>query len=94
VHGTDYEREMKKPAATPQDVYDNAIKPHLLLNDPSRVTYAVAWNSSNAPSTVTNNAEVPRINTVSVTVTYTWIPEWYLSGPITFTSTSTVPMSY
>lgn len=33
-------------------------------------------------------------NTVQVTVSYQWMPEWFLAGPITMTSTSVVPMSY
>jgi hypothetical protein len=33
-------------------------------------------------------------NTVSVSVSYTWIPEGYLVGPITLTATSVMPMSY
>ena len=33
-------------------------------------------------------------NTVKVTISYQWMPEWFLAGPITLTSTSVVPMSY
>jgi Flp pilus assembly protein TadG len=33
-------------------------------------------------------------NYVTVTVTYTWMPEVYLVGPINLTSTSTIAMSY
>jgi Flp pilus assembly protein TadG len=33
-------------------------------------------------------------NTVSVTVTYQWLPEFFFSGPITISSTSVMPMSY
>jgi len=33
-------------------------------------------------------------NTVSVTVTYRWVAEAYLTGPITLQSTSVMPMSY
>ena len=33
-------------------------------------------------------------NYVSVTVTYTWLPELFLVGPITLSSTSTLPMAY
>lgn len=33
-------------------------------------------------------------NTVQVTVSYQWMPEAFLFGPITLTSTSVVPMSY
>jgi hypothetical protein len=33
-------------------------------------------------------------NYVTVTVTYNWMPELYLVGPLTLTSTSKMPMSY
>jgi hypothetical protein len=33
-------------------------------------------------------------NTVSVTVTYTYTPVWFLSGPITVTSTAVMPVCY
>jgi hypothetical protein len=33
-------------------------------------------------------------NTVSVTVTYTYNPVWFLSGPITVTSTAVMPVCY
>jgi hypothetical protein len=34
------------------------------------------------------------MNTVTVQVTYTWVPEWFLFGSYTMTSTSTVQMQY
>jgi len=94
VHGTDYQKDTKNAPATAQDVYDNAIKPQIMTLDPNNLAYSVTWTSSNSPTTVTNDAGKPLGNTVSVTVTYTWIPEWFLAGPIPFTSTSTLPMSY
>jgi len=33
-------------------------------------------------------------NNVTVTVTYRWMPEVFLGGPIDLTSTSTMPMTY
>jgi hypothetical protein len=44
--------------------------------------------------TDSNNNTVNVINLVNVTVSYQWLPEWFLVGPITLTSTSVVPMSY
>ena len=39
------------------------------------------------------NTEGPLMN-VTVTVKYTWMPEMYLTGPITLTGTSTLPMTH
>jgi Flp pilus assembly protein TadG len=49
------------------------------------------WPSSQKSINGTNYSET---NTVSVTVTYQWVPEWFLTNPITLTSTSVMPMCY
>jgi hypothetical protein len=46
-----------------------------------------------SPRTV-NGTTYSETNTVSVTVTYTFVPEWFLAGPITITSTSVMPVCY
>src|SRR5436309_13258261 len=63
VHGTDYAREQKQPAATAQDVYDNAIRPKLMMLDAARVTYSVTWNNNNSPVSISADYEKPVQNT-------------------------------
>jgi Flp pilus assembly protein TadG len=94
VHGTQYQTDTGKPAATAQDIYDNAIAPNAVSLDQSKLSYTVTWNTSNSPyhTKIVNNTVVAVGNTVTVTITYQWLPEAYLGG-ITLTSTSTVPMS-
>jgi len=95
VHGGWYAEDTGKPAATASDVYTNAILPAANALDPSNLTYTVTWNQSNMPLQVVNNQyEKPIGNTVTVTVTYQWIPEMYLIGPFALTSTSTSQMAY
>ena len=94
VHGGQYQQETGNAAATPQDVYNNAIVPFATSLDLTQLTYSVTWNTSNMPYSVSNDYENPTGNTVTVTVNYKWFPEVYLVGPITLSSTSTVPMSY
>ena len=94
VHGGQYQAETGKAAATSQDVYTNAIAPYATSLDLSQLSYSVTWKSSNMPSSVVKEYEKPTGNTVTVTVSYKWFPEVYLIGPITLSSTSTVPMSY
>jgi Flp pilus assembly protein TadG len=77
-----------------------------VLLDPSKVTVSVNWSEpagytpQNMPSYVDTNPNlVPPgqktiQNYVTVTVTYQWMPEVFLFGPITLTSTSVMPMSY
>jgi Flp pilus assembly protein TadG len=95
VHGTDYAADTKNPAATASDVYNQVIAPSAAGLDPARLTYSVAWNSSNSPNHVgTVNGQSQNVaNTVTVTVTYQWVPEAYLGG-ITLSSTSVSVMSY
>lgn len=78
------------------DVYTNAIKPQTdAANlDPTNLTYTVSWaDSSQNPTYYDYTSSSWRTNTVTVTVTYQWIPESYLGG-ITLTSTSVMPISY
>jgi Flp pilus assembly protein TadG len=95
VHGTEYAKDTKKPAATAQDVYNQVIAPNATGLDPNQLTYLVTWNTSNSPShtTTVNGQQVIVANTVTVTITYNWIPEAFLGG-ITLNSTSVSVMSH
>jgi hypothetical protein len=57
-----------------------------------------SWDSSSKAPTSYNPysspAGQPLYNAVKVTVNYQWTPELYLTGPIKWTSTSEMPMSY
>lgn len=94
VRGGQYAEETGNPAATPQDVYDNAIKPGAAALNLGRLSYQVTWDKSNMPVDASQSVETPRGNTVTVTVTYQWIPEMYLVGPFNLSSTSTAQMIY
>jgi Flp pilus assembly protein TadG len=94
VHGAQYQQDTGNPAATAQDVYDNVIAPNAVGLDLSKLSWSVTWNADNRPyhTTIVNNQVVPVGNTVTVTLTYQWIPEAYLGG-YTLTSTSTLPVT-
>ncbi len=83
VHGAKYHQVIGKPVATPSDVYDNAILPKIVGLDPGQLAYQVTWKPDNQPG-----------SSVTVTLTYHWVPEALLGGSITLTSTSVVQMSY
>jgi Flp pilus assembly protein TadG len=93
VHGGQYAQETGNAAATSTDVC-NAILPYAASLDTSKLRCDVTWNSSNMPTSATSDYEKATGNTVTVTVTYQWFPEWIIAGPITLSSTSTVPMAY
>jgi Flp pilus assembly protein TadG len=94
VHGTHYQADTGQPAATATDIYNNAIAANNVSLDLSQLQSTVTWNTDNRPyhTIVSNGTVVPVTNTVTVTITYTWIPEAYLGG-VTLTSTSVTPMS-
>jgi Flp pilus assembly protein TadG len=74
--------------------------------DPNNLTVTISWDAPaqylprNMPSfddtdtSLVPPGQITIYNNVTVTVSYTWMPEMYLAGPITLTSTSTVAMSY
>jgi Flp pilus assembly protein TadG len=74
------------------------------LLDPSKLQVSVSWSAAgsitpaNYPSYADSTSTVPGQsiiqNYVTVTVTYQWLPEVFLVGPITLTSTSQMAMSY
>jgi Flp pilus assembly protein TadG len=96
VHGGQYAIDTGNTAATSDDVYNNAIKPKMATLDPSSLTHSVTWSTNNFPYHTTTDANsnlVKVTNTVTVTVSYNWIPEAFFGG-ITLTSTSVMPMCY
>jgi Flp pilus assembly protein TadG len=93
VRGGQYAQDTGSPAATADDVYQQVILAKAVGLDHSRLQSAVSWNTDNWPSHESGNNGAATGNTVSVTVTYHWLPEAYLGG-ITLTSTAVVPMSY
>jgi Flp pilus assembly protein TadG len=96
VHGTQYAKDANVSAPTPTDIYNAVILPKAIALDPNQLSYTITYNTSNTPYHTTvdaNGNTVPVYNTVTVTITYNWIPEFFLGG-ITLTSTSSMQMSY
>lgn len=95
VHGTDYAKEAGVTAPTPTDIYNNVILPRAIALDPSKLTYTISYNQSNAPvRPVIANGNVTYVyNTVTVVVRYQWIPEAFF-GSLNLTSTSSMQMAY
>jgi len=96
VHGGQYAQEMKVTAPTPADIYNNVVLPMAVSFDTSQLNYAITYNTSNSPYHTTLDADnnvIPIQNSVTVTLTYQWVPEAFLGG-VTLSSTSVMPMSY
>ena len=96
VHGGQYAQEMKVTAPTPADIYNNVVLQMAAGFDTSQLNYSITYDTSNWPYHTTldaNNNVIPIQNTVTVTLTYQWLPEAFLGG-VTLSSTSVMPMSY
>ena len=80
VHGAQYATETGQTAATPTMVYDSVIARKAVGLNLSKLTYSVTWNTDNGQfHTVVvgrNNRQVA--NTVTVALTYVWIPEGFV----------------
>ncbi len=78
VHGPTYQAEHTANAPTSQDVYNNAILPMVVGLTPAQLTCVLTMTS----------------NIATVTVTYQWTPDLYITGPLNLTSTSVMPITY
>lgn len=104
VHGTQYAKENATTAATPQDVYANAIEPYAVGMQAEGITYSVTWNTDangkpiKTPTRIVQvvdpatglTKDVPVSNTVTVTVTYTWDTGLFGTIPVSSTSVNTI----
>ncbi|HZV04400.1 MAG TPA: TadE/TadG family type IV pilus assembly protein [Gemmataceae bacterium] len=95
VHGGQYALDTGQPMATQSSIYTNIIQPGAIGMDTSKLSYSVTWdNATELPIYLASAATGQYLrNRVTVTISYTWVPEAYL-GSITLTSTSVMEMSY
>jgi Flp pilus assembly protein TadG len=94
THGANYRSDAGLPVGTASDwsadVYNNSISPNMVALDPNSLSYSVTWPPViNLPASSDNWPG----SQVTVTVTYLWFPEVYLVGPITLSSTSSMPIT-
>jgi Flp pilus assembly protein TadG len=95
VHGAQYSAETGHAAATSTMIYDSVIAPRAVGLNLGRLTYSVTWNTNNSQfhTVVVGGVNKKVANTVTVALTYVWIPEGYLSQK-TMRSTAVSVMSF
>jgi hypothetical protein len=107
VHGPTYQSEQKAAAPTSQDLMTYySTNNSMVALTPSALTCSLTMPTSTTSTTgvvtvsagtslvtPTSNATLTYPGTVSVTLSYDWIPEGWFS-PVTLTSTSTLPITY
>jgi len=72
------------------DIIANGIQPHEINLDQTRLNITCSWPPVSNQPTHPDNWPGSK---VTVTVTYTWLPSNYLTGPYTLTSTSQLPIT-
>jgi Flp pilus assembly protein TadG len=94
THGAQYRQDAGlgtgDATAWTNDIYTNAIAPNVAALDPNSLSYTCTWPVVGNQSTQSDNWPGSQ---VTVTVSYQWLPEVYLVGPITLTSTSSMPIT-
>lgn len=97
VRGADYQSDVKDAkAATEDEIFEKVIKPRAAAMNLTRLKCKVDWDPPDirTPLSLKDDYAKPQATTVTVTVTYTWIPEAYLTGPIVLSSSSTMVLAY
>jgi hypothetical protein len=94
THGHQFRKDAGLPlgdsTAWSSDIFQNGISPMVVNLDASSLTYQVNWpDVVNQPGKPDNWPG----SQVTVTVTYQWFPEMYIAGPVTLTSTSSMPIT-
>ncbi|MCI0460168.1 MAG: pilus assembly protein [Gemmataceae bacterium] len=101
THGAQYRADNRLPpgdqATWTQEIRDQAILPQSTALNPQQVTVTASWSTGNnqanaGASTTSFQSTTP--NTVTVTVTYRWVPEAFIPGYFILRSTATAPMAY
>lgn len=104
VRGSDYQKETGNTPPTQQQIIDDVVKTMAAAMDKTKLTVTVFWidgvgnkavpwdSSTKAPTGVGPNGTVS--HRVRVTVTYQWMPEAFLVGPINLKSTCEIPMAF
>jgi Flp pilus assembly protein TadG len=94
VHGRQYRKDVGLPqgAATDwqNDMVTNAINPNVVALDPTMLTVTASWPDVPTLPGVPDNRPGSK---VTVTVSYQWMPEFLVGGPINLKSTSTMPIT-
>jgi len=95
VHGAQYATETGQPAADSAAIYNQVIVPKAIGLNLSRLTWSVRWNTSNAQThtVVVGGTDTQVENTVTIALSYVWIPEGYVPQK-TMHSTSVAVMSF
>jgi Flp pilus assembly protein TadG len=94
THGAQYRQDTGQAVGDPTvwstDICKNAIAPNTVALDSSSLNYTCTWPPVINEPTKSDNWPGSQ---VTITITYQWFPEIFLIGPITLSSTSSMPIT-
>lgn len=100
THGYQWRKDAGLPLGTASDwkadIIANGIMPRIVALDTTQLNFPNTEPNGTLWPDVINQPGKPDNwpgSQVTVQVTYTWFPELYLVGPITFTATSSMPIT-
>ena len=105
TRGSDRKKEMDLALPTKSDILQQAVIPMTAGMNTNAITLQVLWidqvsgevvdwdSATRHPLSVTTSNQGVA-NRVRVTVTYAWMPELFLVGPLNLKSTCEIPMAY
>jgi Flp pilus assembly protein TadG len=101
THGAQYRADHRLPVGDAtlwsQEIRDNWILPFSTALDASRLSVSASYSAGNNRANASNSETgfgSTIDNTVTLTVSYEWVPEGFLTSPLTLTSTASAPMAY
>jgi Flp pilus assembly protein TadG len=95
THSTNWAKDSGKPAATSQEVYDQAVVKQAAGLDLSLLKCDVSYANANQPYTTAPDSSgnlVTKQNVVTVTISYRWTPIAYFTKG-TLQSTASMPIA-
>jgi Flp pilus assembly protein TadG len=94
THGSQFRKDTGLARGTPtdwqSDIVTNAVDPNVVSLDPSKLSVTASWpDVTTMPGTPDNRTG----SKVTITVSYEWMPEFLIGGPVNLSSTSTMAIT-
>ena len=105
VRGGNWQQATGKSSPTQDEILQQAVLPLAAGMDPAKINIRVQWIDQSTGTAVDWDGAPKDVrsptagggyvtNTVRVTVSYEYAPQFFITGSITVTSTSEIPMSF
>jgi len=105
VRGGNWQQATNKASPTQDEILQQAVLPLAAGMEPAKISIRVQWIDQSSGTAVDWDSAPKDVrsaaagggyvtNTVRVTVSYAYAPQFFITGSVTVTSTSEIPMSF